>query len=151
MVCKRLRRRSSSFARWTLPSPVLWANSDRFTAPHDDDEVEVGIRASSYSTAVPPNTARPVALVVGERVHRIQDHGPNPRLAQLASEMLAIQLEQDRVQETLGLAARGAGGDHGVALFLMDGADGLLLVHIQRMDDQRRKEVGDGLGKALPR
>ena len=26
----------------TLPSPILWANSDRFTAPHDDDEVEVG-------------------------------------------------------------------------------------------------------------
>ena len=40
------------------PPPVLWANSDRFTAPQVDDDVEVGIKASSYSTAVPPNTAR---------------------------------------------------------------------------------------------
>ena len=33
-------------------------HSDRFTAPQVEDDEEVGIKASSYSTAVPPNTAR---------------------------------------------------------------------------------------------
>ena len=34
----------------TLPSPVLWANSDRFTAPQVDEDIEVGIHASEAST-----------------------------------------------------------------------------------------------------
>ena len=34
----------------TLPSPVLRANSDRFTAPQVDEDVEVGIHASEAST-----------------------------------------------------------------------------------------------------
>ncbi len=41
-------------------------------------------------TQAPTDVAQPVSLVVGERVHRVEDHGPDPWLAQLASEMLAV-------------------------------------------------------------
>ena len=62
---RRARRHSAKCEEYrpsrphrTLPSPVPRANHDCFTAPHDDDDVLVGIKASEYSTTVPPKTAR---------------------------------------------------------------------------------------------
>ena len=49
--------------------------------------------------------------------------------------MLAIQLEQDWVKKTFGLAAGGASGDDDVPVVDMRGADGALLMDIQRAVD----------------
>ena len=85
------------------------------------------------------------------RLHRVQDHGPYTRIFEFSREMLAIQIEQDRVEETLGLAAGGTGGNNDVPAVDISGADGAFLMHIQRAVDQRWKKTFAPIRESLPR
>ena len=54
--------------------------------------------------------------------------------------MLPIQLEEDRIQEALGLAASGSGSDNDISAVLVDRANRIHLVVIERLVDQGRAE-----------
>ena len=91
------------------------------------------------------------ALIVGERVHRIQDQGPHSRFLQFVRQMLTVQLEQDGVEKTLRLPAGGAGGDDDVLSIHMRGAYCEFLMDVQRVVEQRREKLLTRPGKTLLR
>ena len=65
--------------------------------------------------------------------------------------MLAIEFEQDGVEEALGLAAGGAGGDDHVEAIDMRGPDGAFLMRIQSAIDQCGHETLGTVRETLAR
>ena len=65
--------------------------------------------------------------------------------------MLAVQLEQDRVEKTLRLAAGGAGSDDDVPTIHVRGAHCEFLMDVQRAVEQRREKLCTCVGKTLLR
>ncbi|MCS1410574.1 MAG: hypothetical protein M2R45_03769 [Verrucomicrobia subdivision 3 bacterium] len=78
----------------------------------------------------PADRTQPLTLIVRQRIHGVEDQGPHSWFFQLLIEVLAIELEQDWVEKTFGLATGGAGGDDDVPVVHVRGADGAFLMHI---------------------
>ena len=97
------------------------------------------------------DSSKALALVVGKRVHRVQDHRPDARLFEFSRKVLAIQIEKDRIEKTLGLAAGGAGGDNDVLAVNMRCADGPFLMDVQQVDFQSRQKLFASSRKTLLR
>ena len=89
-----------------------------------------GVAAESDLRRVGQQPAQPAELVVGQRVHRIQQQRPNPG-SERARRVLGGQRGQHRQQEALRLARPGAGGHHQVP------ARGRLPQRLLLMDVQR--------------
>ena len=85
--------------------------------------------------------AKPFALIVGKRVHRIQDQGPYAGLFEFARQMLPVQLEQDGIEKAFGLPAGGTSRHNDVPAVIVNAANGAFLMHIERAINQRRKKV----------
>jgi hypothetical protein len=81
--------------------------------------------------------AEPVELVLGQGVHRIDDHGDDARLGRGVGQVEA--LADDGVEEALGLARAGAGADQRRPP-RVDRADRPLLVAVD-VDDPRRDDM----------
>gem|GEM_PF-5139442 len=103
-----------------------------------------GVAAEGDVRAAGEQFPQPFELVVGERVHRVQQQRAHAR-PELAAPVLLLQLVEDGQQEALGLARPGAGGHHQVA----SGAglaDRLLLVQVEGAVQVDRGAAGRGEG-----
>ena len=88
------------------------------------------------------NLAQPAHLVVGERVHRVQQQRAHPR-PEDAGGVFCDELRQHRKQEALGLPRSGPGCDHEVAA--RGGlADRLLLMQVQRAVQRQGRPAEPG-------
>ena len=120
------------FARLTLLlsgrsiAPLVLAIFWRLSNVLPEGWLECRLRVLEFLTYSP----KPLALVVGERVHRIQNHRPHSWFLQFSRKMLAIQLEQKGIEKALRLAAGGAGGNDDVTLIQMDSSNRALLMNI---------------------
>ena len=100
---------------------------------------------------VPADRAEALTLIVRQRIHGVENHRPHPGLLELGGQLLAIEFEQDRIEESLRLAAGRSGGDHHVQVIDMRGPDGALLMCIERVINQGGQETLGAVRETLGR
>ena len=126
-------------------SPLIPGAFRRLAYVLPECRLEIGPRVPQVST----DCSEPLALVVRQSVHGVQDHRPCARLIELPRDMLTIELEEDGVKEALGLAACGAGRHDDVHAVDMRGADGAFLMCVQLAIDQRGQQALGSAGETL--
>jgi hypothetical protein len=96
-------------------------------------------------------STEPITLIVCERIHRVKDERPNPRVGgQTTSQMLTVKVQQNWIEKAFGLAASGTCGHDNISPGRYS-PDSFFLMRVQGpiSVDRREKISVDGLCNCL--
>ena len=102
---------------------ILWCLSGILA----ERKAEIGSRVCQCLA----NITQPLSLVVCQGIHWINYHGADARLRNDSGAMLGEQVEEDGIDEALGLAACRARRHYYVSVVIKDFANGVLLMGVK--------------------